>query len=130
MFAEFGSGQVLWSMVWFFLFILWIMLLFSVWMDIFRSRDLNGLYKTLWLIFTIVTPYLGVFVYLIARGGKMAEHRARDVADQEAAFRQQVQQAAGGSSGVATELERLASLKQQGIIDDTEFQKLKAKVIG
>ena len=72
--AEFGTGQVLWSMLWFFLFFIWIWLLIMVFGDIFRSHDLGGLAKALWVIFVIILPYLGVFVYLIARGHKMQEH--------------------------------------------------------
>ena len=72
--AEFGTGQVFWSMLWFFLFFIWIWLLIVVFSDIFRSHDLSGWAKALWMIFIILLPYLGVFVYLIARGHKMQEH--------------------------------------------------------
>ena len=75
--AEFGTGQLLWSMLWFFLFLIWIWLLIVVFADIFRSSDLSGWGKALWTIFIIVLPYLGVFVYLIARGGTMQERPAR-----------------------------------------------------
>ena len=75
--AEFGTGQVFWSMLYFFLFFIWFWLLIVVFSDIFRSDDLGGLAKALWVIFVIVVPYLGVFVYLIARGHKMSEHAAR-----------------------------------------------------
>ncbi len=64
------------TMMWFFLWALWLFLLFWIFLDIFRSRDLSGWAKALWLIFVIVLPYLGVFVYLIARGGSMQERRA------------------------------------------------------
>ena len=74
MLADFGTGQVFWSMLWFFLFFIWIWLLIVVFSDIFRSPDLSGWGKALWSIFVIVVPYLGVFVYLIARGHKMQEH--------------------------------------------------------
>src|SRR5207253_7850854 len=72
--SEWHVGQVFWSMLWFFLFFIWIWLLIAVFSDIFRSHDLGGLAKTLWIVFVIVAPYLGVFVYLIARGHKMTEH--------------------------------------------------------
>ena len=72
--ADFGSGQVLWSMLWFFLFFIWIWILITVFADIFRSHDLSGWAKAIWVIFVIFVPYLGVFVYLIARGHKMSEH--------------------------------------------------------
>src|SRR5215217_7546124 len=73
MLAEFGTGQVFWSMLYFFLFVIWFWLLFSIIGDIFRSRDLSGWAKALWTIFVIVLPFIGIFAYLIARGGKMTE---------------------------------------------------------
>src|ERR687892_568669 len=85
--AEFGTGQVFLSMLWFFLFFIWIWLLIVVFADIFRSRDLGGWAKAVWVIFVILLPYLGVFVYLIARGHKMAERAAEAAKQQEAAQR-------------------------------------------
>lgn len=70
--AEFGTGEVLWSMLWFALFFIWIWLLVMVFADIFRSPDLSGWGKALWSIFIVFVPYLGVFCYLIARGGSMS----------------------------------------------------------
>jgi hypothetical protein len=69
-----GTGQVLWSMMWFALFFIWIYLLILVFADIIRSHDLGGFAKFLWVFFVIVLPYFGVFVYLVARGDKMAQH--------------------------------------------------------
>ena len=71
-----GVGQLFWSMLWFFLFVVSIWLLIAVFADIFRSRDLGGGAKALWVVFVIVVPYLGVFVYLVARGHKMGDHSA------------------------------------------------------
>src|SRR5580693_4909642 len=82
------------TMLYFFLFIIWIWLLIMVFMDIFRSHDLGGWAKALWVIFIIILPFLGVFVYLIARGGKMRDRAARDAAQQQQAFDQYVQQTA------------------------------------
>jgi hypothetical protein len=129
-FADFGSGQVFWSMLWFFLFFIWIWILITVFADIFRSHDMGGFAKALWVIFVIILPYLGVFVYLIARGHKMSEHAMEAAQAQDAAARAYIQQAAGTSGSTADELARLASLKDQGVIDDAEFQRLKAKAIG
>ena len=84
--AEWGTGQVFWSLLWFFLFFIWLWMLIVVFGDIFRSDDLSGWGKALWSIFIIVMPYLGVFVYLIARGGKMATRAAVDAKAQEEAF--------------------------------------------
>ena len=112
--AQFAVGQVFLSMLWFFLFFMWIMLLFNVFADVFRSTDLSGAMKVLWLIFVIVFPYLGVFVYLIARGGKMAEHKAQMVAAQEEAMRGYIQQAAGGTARTTKRTITEASLDRQG----------------
>jgi ABC-type multidrug transport system fused ATPase/permease subunit len=125
--AQFAVGQVLMSMIWFFLIFIWIMLLFRVFADIFRSQDLSGVMKTIWLLFVILTPYLGVFVYLIARGGKMAENEVRSMQAQEAATREYIRAAATVSP--ADELARLADLKDRGVIDDKEFAAMKAKVL-
>lgn len=128
MLASFGVLQVFFSMIWFFVFLLWIMLLFRVFGDIFRSRDLGGAAKVFWLIFVIVLPYLGVFVYLIARGGKMAENELSAMQAQEAAARAYIRDAAGASP--AEELARLADLRDRGVISEDEFKALKAKAVG
>jgi hypothetical protein len=91
--SNFGTGQVFLSMLWFFLFFIWIWLLISVFGDILRSPDLGGLAKALWTIFVIVVPYFGVFVYLIARGGKMHEHAAQAAAAQDAAMKDYIRDA-------------------------------------
>src|SRR5687767_3707513 len=110
--AEFGTGQVFWSMLWFFLFFLWIWLLISVFGDIFRSQDLSGWAKAMWIILIIVLPYLGVFVYLIARGHKMHEHAMQAAQAQDAAMRRYVQSVATPDSrGTADEIARLAQLR-------------------
>ncbi len=126
--AQFGTGQVFLSMLWFFMFFIWIWLLIVVFSDIFRSHDLGGFAKFLWVIFIIVLPYLGVFIYLIARGGKMHEHAVQAAQAQDAAMRAYVQSAAGSTSS-ADELAKLADLKSKGVIDDAEFQRLKAKAL-
>jgi hypothetical protein len=121
--ADFGSGEVLLSMFYFFLFFIWIWLLILVFGDIFRSHDLGGLAKALWVIFVIVLPYLGVFVYLIARGHKMGEHAV----EAQQAQRDYIRSVAGAST--ADEIARLADLRSQGVISEEEFQRLKAKVV-
>jgi len=127
--SEWGTGQVFWSMLWFFMWFIWIWLLIIVFSDIFRSRDLSGWGKALWSIFVIVLPYLGVFVYLIARGKKMGEHAAEAAQAQDAAMRRYVQSAAAGSSSPADEIAKLADVKAQGVIDDAEFERLKANAL-
>jgi hypothetical protein len=122
---------VFWSFLWFFLFFIWIWLLIVVFSDIFRSHDLSGWAKALWIIFVVIVPYLGVFVYLIARGGRMQEHAAADAKRQDTEFRQYVQSAtASSSSNTADELARLADLRDKGVISEAEFQQAKAKALG
>ena len=127
--SDWGTGQVFLEMLYFFLFVIWIWLLIIVFGDIFRSHDLGGFAKAIWVIFVIVVPYLGVFVYLIARGHKMAEHAQQAAEAQNAAFTQAVQQAAGTTGSAADELARLAELKANGTITDAEFEQAKARVL-
>ena len=118
------------TMLYFFLFIIWIWLLIMVFMDIFRSHDMGGLAKALWVIFVIILPFLGVFVYLIARGSKMHERAAQQAADQQKAFDAYVKQAAGTSGdSTADQLSKLADLKSQGVITDAEFDAQKSKIL-
>ena len=126
--AEWGTGQVFWSFLWFFLFFIWLWLLIIVFSDIFRSKDLGGGAKAIWTIFVIILPYLGVFVYLIARGHQMGQHAVEDAQAQDAAFRQYVQEVAPASSP-ADELTKLAALKANGTISDAEYEQLKAKAL-
>ena len=90
---------------------------------------MGGFAKFLWVIFVLFLPYLGVFVYLIARGHKMSEHAAADAAAMDAAQRQYIQNVVGSGSP-AEELSKLADLKAKGVIDDAEFNRLKAQVVG
>ncbi len=129
---EFGTGQVFYSFLWFTLFFIWIWLLIVVFSDIFRSHDIGGFAKFLWIVFVIFMPYLGVFVYLIARGHKMGEHAAEQAAAMDAAQKAYIRDAvgSGGGSSAADQLQNLANLKAQGVIDDAEFSKMKAKIVG
>ena len=127
--SDFGTGQVFLSMLYFFFFIIWIWLLIVVFSDIFRSHDMGGFAKAVWVLFVIILPSLGVFVYLIARGHKMAEHAQEAAAAQQKAAQDYIRQAAGTSGSTADELARLADLKDKGVISDAEFQSLKAKAL-
>jgi len=116
--------------LYFFIFIIWIWLLFMVFIDIFRSHDLHGWAKALWVIGIIIMPYLGVLVYLIFRGGKMHERAAQQAAQQQKAFDQYVKQAAGTpGSTTADQLAKLANVKSQGLLTDAEFDAEKAKIL-
>ena len=119
---------VFWTMMMFFLFFIWIMLLFRVFGDIFRSRDMGGFAKTLWFIFVILVPFFGVFVYLIARGHKMSQRDVEAAQAQDQAFKAYVQEAAS-SGGSADELAKLAELNTSGVITDAEFAAQKAKIL-
>ena len=126
--AEFGTGQVFWSMLWFFLWIIWIWMLIIVFTDIFRSQDLSGWSKALWTFFVLIIPYLGVLVYLIARGHKMSEHQIQQAQAQEAQMRQYVQSVASPVSP-ADEIQRLHDLQAKGAITAAEFEQAKAKLL-
>jgi hypothetical protein len=116
--------------LYFFIFIIWLWLLFMVFIDIFRSHDLKGWAKALWVIGIIIMPYLGVLVYLIFRGGKMHERAAQQAAQQQKAFDQYVKQAAGTpGNSTADQLAKLANVKSQGLLTDAEFDAEKAKIL-
>jgi ABC-type multidrug transport system fused ATPase/permease subunit len=121
--------DIFWTMLEFFLFFIWIFLIITIFMDIFRSHDMKGFTKFLWVLFIIILPLLGALVYLIARGGSMHERSIKQAQAQEQAFQSYVRQAAGGSSA-ADELAKLTELKAKGAISDEEFEKGKAKILG
>jgi Short C-terminal domain/Phospholipase_D-nuclease N-terminal len=130
MLAVFGTGQVLWSMLWFFCFFIFIWLLIVVFGDIFRSPDLSGWGKALWTIFVIFVPYLGIFVYLIARGGKMQKHAVQEAQAQDTAFREYVQTAVNSNgTSAADQISQLVELRNKGVISDAEFEQAKAKAL-
>ena len=119
---------VFWTFMFWFLWIAWILLLFRVIFDIFRSRDLGGVGKAFWALFVIVLPWLGVLVYLIARGGRMAERDIEEATAREEAFQDYIRRTAGTTS-TAAELTKLSDLRAQGVITDTEFEQQKAKLL-
>ncbi len=117
-----------WTMLFFFLWFAWLMLLFHVIVDIFRS-DMGGVSKALWAIFVIVIPWLGVLVYLIANGDNMAQRRVDDVQQSEAAAQDYIRSVAGSASS-ADELAKLSELHTKGVLTDAEFAQQKAKLLG
>jgi hypothetical protein len=116
-----------WTMLIFFLWVAWLILLFRVFADIFRS-DMGGGAKALWSIFVILVPFLGVFLYVIANGRKMGERDIAAAQQREAETQAYIRQAAG-SGGNADELAKLASLREQGVLTDEEFSAQKAKLL-
>ncbi|MEV6245308.1 SHOCT domain-containing protein [Streptomyces sp. NPDC051742] len=120
--------NMFWTMLLIFCWVLWFMLLFRIIGDIFRDDSLGGWGKSGWTIFVILLPFLGVFVYLIARGRGMGERELNRVRQNEQQFRSYVRETAG-SGGHAEELARLAELKDRGAITEAEFAQAKAKVL-
>ena len=117
------------TMLFFFVWVIWLFLLFRVVIDIFRSDDLGGFSKAIWLLFVIFMPYLGVFVYLIARGHKMTERDIATAQAQKASMDEYVRSVAGSGGGVASELASLADLKDRGVITQAEFDQQKAQLL-
>ena len=122
--------NLFWSMFIFFLWVIWIWILITVFIDIFRSHDLGGFAKALWFLFVLFIPLIGVLVYLIARGGKMHEHAAQQAQQQDAEARAYIQQAAASApASTADQLAKLADLRDRGVISAEEFEREKAKVL-
>jgi predicted PurR-regulated permease PerM len=121
--------NVFWTIFEIFLWVIWIWILIWILIDIFRSHDLSGWAKALWLIFIIFIPLIGVLVYLIARGGKMQQHAAQYQRQEERAERAYIREAAGTPSA-ADQLSKLSDLHDRGKLTDAEFEAEKAKVIG
>lgn len=116
-----------WTMLIFFLWFAWIILIFRIFADVFRS-EMGGWSKALWSIFVILVPFIGVFVYLIVHGSDMTQRNIDDAKRNEAAFQDYVRSAAG-SSGVSDELGKLAELHANGTLTDAEFAQQKAKLL-
>jgi hypothetical protein len=127
--SDYPFLDVFWTMLIFFVWVAWFMLLFRVIGDIFRRHDTSGFGKVLWLTFVIVVPFLGVFIYLIANNQGMNERNLARVQSQQQKFDQQVQSAAG-SGGAAAEIERAKQLLDSGAITQSEFDAIKQKALG
>lgn len=128
--TTFGAGQVAYSILWFFLFFVEIWLMISVFIDIFRSHDMKGWVKALWVILVILFPLIGIVLYLIVRGGKMRVHQVQAGADREAAWSKYLQPYFSDSHGSKVDqLARLATLRDRGDISADEFQSLKAEIM-
>jgi ABC-type multidrug transport system fused ATPase/permease subunit len=120
--------SVFWTIFEIFLWVIWIWILITVFIDIFRSHDLSGWSKALWFLFVLFIPLIGVLVYLIARGGKMHERQVQQAQAQNEQFRAYVQDAAGSQS-TADQLTKLADLRDRGVITAEEFDSQKAKIL-
>jgi hypothetical protein len=124
--ADYPFLDILWTMMIFFLFVIWIWILITVFVDIFRRRDVGGGSKALWIIFVIVLPYLGVLIYLIANHEGMADRNIAQMQKQQAATDDYIRSVSGGS---AAEIEKAKGLLDSGAISQAEFDTLKAKAL-
>ncbi|MFI9237408.1 SHOCT domain-containing protein [Streptomyces cinnamoneus] len=120
-----------WTVLWIVLWVAWVILLFRVIADIFRDDTLSGWAKAGWLVLTIVLPFLGVFVYILARGRSMGTRERRHLQAQQEAFDQYVRETAGGTGqrSQADELLKLSEIRSRGDITDEEFRRAKEKIL-
>jgi ABC-type multidrug transport system fused ATPase/permease subunit len=126
--ATYSFGDVMWSMLVFFVWILWFWLLFTVFGDLFTRHDIGGWGKAAWVIFVIIVPFLGTFIYLIAEGRKMGERAAKRAQAQQSQMDDYVRSVA--SSGSATEeIAKGKQLLDSGAISEAEFDQLKARAL-
>ena len=126
--ADYPFLDLFWTMAIFFLWVMWFTLLFKVWGDIFRRSDLSGLGKTGWLIFTILVPFLGVFIYVISQNDGMTQREIERVRARQEQFDDHVRATARGG-GTAAEIEKAKQLLDTGAITQAEFDALKQKAL-
>ena len=127
--ADYTFLDSFWTLIMFFLWILWFWLLFTVFADIFRRHDLSGWGKTGWLVFTILLPFLGVFVYLITQNDGMTQRNLERAQAQKAQFDTYVRDAAGSGGGAAVEIDKAKQLLDSGAITQAEFDSIKQKAL-
>ena len=128
MLAAYSFGDVMWSMLVFFMWILWFWLLFTVFGDLFSRHDIGGWAKAAWTIFVIILPFLGVFIYFIAEGKSMGE-RAMERAQAQQAQMDSYVRSVASSGGATDEIARGKELLDSGAISQAEFDQLKAKAL-
>jgi hypothetical protein len=122
--------DILVSIFWFMLLVVWIWLLVAIFGDLFRDHEMSGWAKALWVLLLIVVPWLGALVYLIARGRSMNERARAQAARQEQDLRRYVQQVQASSPSTADELAKLADLRDRGTVSEQEFVQAKARLLG
>jgi len=125
--------NLFWTMLWIFLWIAWLVILFRVFVDIFRNHEMGGVTKALWVFFVIFLPFLGVLVYIIVHGSDMTKRDMKQAAEQRQAMDQYIRETAGtggGGGGTADELSKLVALRDQGVLSEQEFAQQKAKLLG
>jgi Short C-terminal domain/Phospholipase_D-nuclease N-terminal len=127
--ADYPFLDLLWTMFIFFLWVVWFWLLFTVFVDVFRRHDISGGKKTLWIIFTIILPFLGVFIYIITQNDGMTQRNLERAQAQRAQFDDYVRETAGASGGAAAEIDAAKRLLDQGAITQAEFDAIKQKAL-
>lgn len=126
--ADYPFLDVLWTMLIFFAWIIWFWLLITVFTDLFRRRDTSGFTKVLWIVFVIVLPFLGVFIYLVVNHDGMTERNVKQAQASRAQMDDYVRSVAG-SGGAAAEIERAKGLLDSGAITQAEFDAIKARAL-
>ena len=128
--SDFGLGDVIVSMFWFMLLVVWIWMIIAIFGDIFRDHELSGVAKALWTFFIIIIPWLGALVYLIVRGRSMNERALRAAKANDERTRAYVRDVAGTSTSTADELRKLNELRSEGVLSEEDYEKAKAKTLG
>jgi Phospholipase_D-nuclease N-terminal/Short C-terminal domain len=127
--TTFGNGDVLLWFLEFFLFVIWFWLLLTIFGDLFRDHEMSGGMKALWIIVVVVLPYLGILIYLIARGKGMGERAAKQNALVQEQMDARIRAAAGTTTAPADQIAQAKALLDSGAIDQSEFDKLKAAAL-
>ena len=128
--ADYPLLNVFWSMMIFFLWVLWFWLLITVFVDLFRRDDMSGWAKAAWAVLLIVLPFIGVFIYLIVNGRHMAERQNREVQAAQAQFDDRIRTVAGSNgAGAASEIEKANQLLSSGAITQAEYDAIKQKAL-
>ena len=128
--ADYPFLDILWTMIIFFAWVAWLWIAITIFADIFRRKDIGGGKKTIWVIFVIILPFLGVLVYLLANHDGMAERNIKQMQANQDAFDDYVRKTAGGGGGAATEIAKAKELLDAGTINQSEFDTIKARATG
>jgi hypothetical protein len=125
--ADYPFLDIFWTMLIFFMWVIWVWILITVLMDLFRRHDIGGWAKAAWTLFVIVLPFLGVFMYLITQGGRMAERQSAELQAGRASFDSYVRDVA--ANGPTDQIAKGKELLDSGAIDQAEFELLKRKAL-
>jgi hypothetical protein len=126
--ADYPFLEVLWTLLIFFAWVIWFWILITIFADLFRRHDISGGKKAIWIVFLIITPFLGVLIYLIVNHEGMNERNVRQARASQEQFKEYVQSVSGG--GAAAEIEKAKGLLDSGAISQAEFEQIKAKALG